>query len=141
MKLRLVLDTNVLVSALRSRRGASFRLLSRVGTDRFDAVVSVPLVLEYEDAMLRAALAVGLPPEVVEDILDYLCAVAECREVFFLWRPCLKDPGDDMVLEVGVAGECDAIVTFNPSEFLGIEKFGLRVLRPAQVLELIGEVG
>lgn len=137
---RLVLDTNVLVSALRSRRGASFRVLSLVGTRRFDVVVSVPLVLEYEDAMRRSAEAVGLDGKVVGDILDYFCSVAEHREIFFLWRPHLKDPGDDLVLEVAVAGECDAIVTFNQADFAGAEAFGLSVVRPAELLRMLGEV-
>lgn len=138
--MRVVLDTNVVVSALRSRRGASFRLLSLLGTGRFGVVISVPLVLEYEYATLRAAGAVGLPPKAVEDVLDFICSVAEKREIFFLWRPFLKDPGDDLVLEVAVAGECDAIVTFNESDFVGVERFGIRVIRPAEMLGLIGEV-
>jgi putative PIN family toxin of toxin-antitoxin system len=140
MSFRIVLDTNVLVAALRSRRGASFRLLGLIGTGRFDIVVSVPLVLEYEEAMLRAAADVGFDREAVGDILDYVCAVADRREIFFLWRPFLKDPGDDLVLEVGVAGECDAIVTFNERDFKGAEDFGLQVVRPAKFLQMIGEV-
>src|SRR3974377_1583529 len=106
------MDTNVLVSAMRSNRGASFRLLSLVGTGRFDLCVTVPLVLEYEASALRSGRHSGLSREAVEAVIDYLCRAGLHQSVFFLWRPCLKDPKDDMVLEAAVAGSCNAIVTF-----------------------------
>lgn len=136
--LKVVLDTNVLVAALRSGRGASAKLLSFVGRDRFDIVISVPLVIEYEDVLLR-----DLPPgaeerESVGDILDYLSSVGRRQEVFFLWRPLLRDPGDDMVLELAVAGRCDAIITYNKRDFRGLSSFGLRALTPKEFLSEIG---
>ena len=134
---RVVLDTNVLVAGLRSRRGASFRLLSLWGTQRFVPCVSVPLVLEYEDALLRDIH--GLSPEVVEDVLDYLCSVADRRTIHFLWRPFLRDPRDDMVLEVAVGGRCQTIVTHNLRDFAGCERFGVRALTPREFLRLLGE--
>lgn len=70
---RVVLDTNVLVAGLRSRRGASFRLLSEVGRGKFEIALSVPLVLEYEDALLRHAAVTGLSTADVDAVLDYLC--------------------------------------------------------------------
>ena len=128
-----VLDTNVLVSALRSRRGASFALVERIGTGQFDIAVSVPLVLEYEDAMLRhrGALTMGQ----VGDVLDYVCSVARHHRVFFLWRPLLRDPNDDMVAEVAVASGARAIVTYNERDFSGVEKFGVKVWSPKHLLE------
>lgn len=138
-KLRVVLDTNILVSALRSRRGASFRVLDMVGTERFDIVLSVPLVLEYEDAAKRAARAAGLRHADIEAVIDYLCLVGVPRGVFFLWRPLLKDPRDDMVLEAAVEGECDAIVTHNVRDFAGCEKFGISALRPGAFLRKLEE--
>jgi putative PIN family toxin of toxin-antitoxin system len=131
---RVVLDTNVFVAAIRSRRGASFALLSLVGQGRFQFVLSVPLVLEYEDAMKRTANRVGLRHADVDDLLDYLCQVGEHREVFFLWRPTLRDPKDDMVLELAVEAGCDAIVTHNTKDFIGIERFGIRNVRPSEFL-------
>ncbi len=131
---RVVLDTNVLVAAIRSRRGASFALLSLVGQERFQFVLSVPLVLEYEDAMKRTANRVGLRHADVDDLLDYLCQVGEHREVFFLWRPTLRDPQDDMVLELAVEADCDGIVTHNVKDFAGIERFGLAILKPSDFL-------
>ena len=94
---KVVFDTNVLIAALRSRRGASFALLELVGTGVFDLVLSVPLVLEYEDAALRGGLA--LPAKDIAAVIDYLCAVAIHQPIYFLWRPFVPDPKDDMVAE------------------------------------------
>ncbi|MGC9986779.1 MAG: putative toxin-antitoxin system toxin component, PIN family [Polyangia bacterium] len=132
-----VLDTNVLVSAIRSRRGASFAILDLVGTHRFDVAVSVPLVLEYEDALLRRR---GLfSAQAVRDIIDYLCSVARRQEIFFLWRPLLPDPKDDMVAEVAIAAGAEAIVTYNRRDFGGVEKFGVAILSPRDLLTKIGK--
>ncbi|MBS1107857.1 MAG: hypothetical protein H6Q91_3359, partial [Deltaproteobacteria bacterium] len=91
------------VSTLRSNRGASFRLLSEIDSGRFETCVSVPLVLEYEAALFRQARSVGLSRREASDALDYICSVARRQFIFFLWRPQLRDPGDDMVLEAAVA--------------------------------------
>jgi putative PIN family toxin of toxin-antitoxin system len=130
-----VLDTSVLVSALRSQRGASFALLERLGSHRFDVAVSVPLVLEYEDAMVRHRGPLGVRQ--VGDIIDYVCSVARQQKVFFLWRPFLRDPNDDMVVEVAVAAGAQAIVTHNRRDFVGIERLGLKIWSPQRMLERI----
>jgi putative PIN family toxin of toxin-antitoxin system len=132
-----VLDTNVLVSALRSRRGASFAVVERIGVGDFEIAVSVPLVLEYEDAMLRHRGA--LSADEVRDIVDYVCSAARHHRVFFLWRPLLRDPNDDMVAEVAVAAGAQAIVTHNRRDFLGVDKFGLEIWSPQQLLERTGK--
>lgn len=134
MKLRVVLDTNVIVAGLRSRNGASFQVLKRVGRGQFDLILSVPMVLEYEDAAKRNARSVGLLVADVDDILDYMCHVGEHREIYFLWRPFLRDPSDDMILEAAVEGGCEFIVTHNVKDFEGIERFGLEVLTPGAFL-------
>jgi putative PIN family toxin of toxin-antitoxin system len=130
-----VFDTSVLVSALRSQRGASFALLERLGSNRFDVAVSVPLVLEYEDAMLRHRGTLGVGQ--VGDIIDYVCSVARQQQVFFLWRPFLRDPNDDMVVEVAVAAGAQAIVTHNRRDFVGVERLGLKIWSPQHMLERI----
>ncbi len=137
---RVVLDTNVLIAALRSRRGASFKVLSLVGSGLLQISVSVPLVLEYESAAKKMSSSLGLSHSDIDDILDYICLVAEHREIFYLWRPLLKDPMDDMVLEVAVESESDFIVTHNVRDFVGIEHFGVKAVTPRQFLEEIGEL-
>jgi putative PIN family toxin of toxin-antitoxin system len=132
---RIVLDTNVLVSALRSRRGRSNQLISLVGSETFDLVVSVPLVLEYEDAALRQIDALIYSREEVREIIDFLCWAGEATPIYYLWRPFLPDPKDDLVLEAAVAGRCDTIVTFNQRDFKGVDKFGLQVRTPRAFLE------
>jgi putative PIN family toxin of toxin-antitoxin system len=133
-----VLDTNVLVAAVRSRRGASFEVLSRVGTRDVEIVVSVPLVLEYEDALLRQIGSSNLTPADVQDLVDYLCGVARQQDIFYLWRPLLRDPNDDMVAEVAVAAGCEAIVTHNRRDFAGVERFNLSIWSPPEFLKQIG---
>ena len=135
----IVLDTNVIVSALRSRRGASYRLLTLIGRGKFDLNVSVPLGLEYEDAAKRLIGEIALTAEDIDNILDYICAVANHYDIFFLWRPLLKDNKDDMVLELAVASGCDVIVTYNRRDFVGVELFGIRVVTPREFLAEIGE--
>ncbi len=135
-----MLDTNVIVSALRSRRGASFRLLELLAKGRFSIAVSVPVVLEYEQEA-RVLTAEGILSEQdAGDAIDYLCTVARRCKLFYLWRPFLRDPKDDMVLELAVTGECDAIVTHNKKDFAGAEQFGLRVLSPKEFLKELGEL-
>ncbi len=121
---RVVLDTNVLVAGLRSRRGASYRVLTLVGTRRFAHVVSVPLVLEYEEVLKRRGTGHRLSRAHVDAVLDYLCATGEHQPIHFLWRPLLPDPEDDMVLEAAVNGQCDRIVTFNSRDFMGASASG-----------------
>ena len=134
----IVLDTNVLIAGLRSRNGASFRLLSLVGEGKFELNVSVPLVLEYEEVAKREARALGLTHAEIDDVLDYLCAVAVHREIYFLWRPVLRDAADDMVLEVAVEAGCDFVVTHNVRHFAGAQRFGVRGVTPSEFLTRIG---
>ena len=140
MMRRIVIDTNVFVSALRSRHGASFRLLMLLGGKQFKACVSVPLVLEYEDAGKRLGREFGLTHHDIEDIIDYICNVADRREIHFLWRPILKDPKDDLVLELAVEASAKFIITYNKRDFVGVEKFGVQILTPKEFLTAIGEI-
>lgn len=134
MPLQVVLDTNVVVAALRSRRGAAHRLLSLVGTGAFEHSLSVGLLFEYEAALTRPGIGILLPRRRLEDVLDYLAASARRQQIHYLWRPVLRDPSDDLVLEVAVAGGCQAIVTYNVRDFAGSDRFSIRVVTPAQFL-------
>lgn len=134
-----VFDTNVFVSALRSRRGASFRLLSLIGSGRFELVISVPLALEYEAVGLRTLPDTTLMPEAFDDLLNLVCREARQQAVYYSWRPCLPDPGDDMVLEVAVAAGGATVVTHNVRDFTGAERFGVPVCRPQEFLARIEE--
>ena len=137
---QIVIDTSVLASALRSRQGASYRLLSLVGSGKFAVSLSVPLLLEYEQVAKRLVGQSPLTEVDIDDILDYVCQMAGHQRVFYLWRPFLKDPEDDMVLELAVAANCGYVVTFNMRDFAGAEQFGIRIVTPRDFLQLIGEL-
>ena len=105
-----VIDTNVIIAGLRSARGASFLLLERIGTGAFTVNVSVPLVLEYEATARRQAREIGLTHAEIDHVLDYICGASKHREIYYLWRPFLRDPKDDLVLELAVEAEADFIM-------------------------------
>jgi predicted nucleic acid-binding protein len=94
--------------------------------------------LEYEDVAKRLVGKIPLTARDIDDILDYICQVANRRKIYYLWRPFLSDPDDDMVLELAVAAECDFIITFNQSDFQGIELFGIDTITPREFLQKIG---
>jgi len=137
---QVVIDTNVLLAALRSQRGASHRLLKLLGDARWQMNLSVPLFLEYEDVIKRPEAGLALSIVEADDILDYICAASNLREIFYLWRPVLPDPKDDFVLELAVESRCDFIITYNTKDFAGAEKFGLEVVTPLQFLRKLGEI-
>ena len=109
---QIVLDTNVLVAAQRSQRGASSLLISLVGTGAFGVHLAVPLAFEYETVLTRQRREIGLSQDDVGDVVDALCALAVPHRIYFLWRPYLRDAADEHVLELAVAARCDYIVTY-----------------------------
>ncbi len=132
-----MLDTSVIVAALRSRFGASNALLEHVARGRVRPLVTTALFLEYEDVVKRpeTRLATGMSDEEVDGFLSALASAAEPVEVNFRWRPQLSDPKDELVLEAAVNGEADALVTHNIRDFEPARQvFGLRVLLPRDVL-------
>jgi len=135
---QVVLDTNVIYSGLRSRRGASFKLLSLLGSGRFEIHLSVPLVLEYEEVLQDQKHDLELTEADITDFIDYLCQIGGRHEIHFLWRPRLKDPDDEMILELAVEAGCEYIVTYNKDDFPGVEKFGIELVTAQELLEQIG---
>lgn len=137
--MRVVLDSKVLVAGLRSRRGASFRLLELLRDGVFEIAVSVPLALEYEAVLLRHARDIELSGREIEGVVDYLCQIAHRQDIHFLWRPTLSDPKDEFVLELAVGAECEWIVTHNIRDFRKATRFRLKVVRPADFLNILEE--
>ena len=136
----IVLDTNVIISAQRSKRGASAKLMSLIGTGCFEIHLSVSLVLEYEDVLSRQSNVLRLTREDVTDLIDALCALSHHHKIHFLCSPQLRDAGDELVLELAVTAKCSYIVTYNRKDFVGAEKFGLKVVTPKAFLQEIGEL-
>jgi putative PIN family toxin of toxin-antitoxin system len=133
-----VLDTNVIWAGLYSRRGSSFRVLSLVADGEVTITLSVPLVLEYEEVIWRDSAKLRLSDHDVNRFIDDLCAIGVRQSVWYLWPPTLQDADDDFVLEVAVAGRCDAVVTHNTKDFKRAQEFGIEALTPSQLLKRIG---
>jgi len=130
--MRLVLDTNVVLTGIRSRSGASAELLRQIRHGRARMVASVPLFVEYEDVLTRPEhlSAAGLTRAEAVAILDALASILEPVELHFLWRPQLRDGDDDMVLETAVNGNADALVTYNVRDFAAASRFGVAIAKP-----------
>ncbi|MFZ1086237.1 MAG: putative toxin-antitoxin system toxin component, PIN family [Terracidiphilus sp.] len=137
---RLLLDTDVVVAALRSPRGASAELLRRLDSGKAIMLLSVALALEYEAKCMMAehCMAAGISYAEARIFVDGLIAMAEPVQSHFRWRPQLRDPGDEMVLEAAVNGRADAIVTFNEKDLREARpSFGIAVIRPGEALRRI----
>lgn len=137
---RVVLDTDVMVAALRSAHGAARQCLMLGFEGRITLVVSAPLMFEYEAVLTRPEhlAASGASAMDVGVILDDLAACAEPVRLDFLWRPLLRDADDEMVLETAVNGRADALATFNLADFAATAaRFGIRALRPADLLRAL----
>ena len=139
-KYRIVIDTGVLVSALKSNRGASFKILSLMPSGKFEFHLSVPLVCEYESVLKRTELGIQWTSEEIDELLDIICLLGIKHEIWYLWRPLLQDAGDEFIAELAVTAQVDAIVTHNVRNFRGVERFGIKVLTPREFLQEIGEV-
>lgn len=137
---RVVIDTNVFISALRSKRGSSHKLLLQIDSGAVQLCISVPLILEYE-AVARELRWPGKPPAAsIDDIIDYLCSIGEAVRPPYLWRPIAKDPKDEMLVELAVAGECDRIITYNKRDLKGVEKLGIKLRTPFEFLKELENV-
>lgn len=140
--MRVVLDTDVMVAALRSGRGASRQSLLAALNREIELLISVPLMLEYEAVLTRAEHldASGLSQPEMNELLDALVSVAAPVFLRFIWRAMLKDPADEMVLETAVNGSASLLVTFNVRHFNTVAgESGIRVMRPREAWREINE--
>jgi len=130
--------------ALRSKQGASYALLSELSSQDFQIALTIPLYIEYQDVLSRPEmLALGYTLNDITDLTQYLCSIAHKQSIYYLWRPWLKDPKDDMVLEAAFASQSDYIVTCNTKDFngKGIEdSFGIQPVTAKQLLIELGRI-
>lgn len=137
--MRIVLDTSVLVAASRSRSGASYRLVSMSPTPLFKIALTIALYTEWQAVVTRPEhLPPGATVEMALGYLRYLASLAHLQDVHFLWRPFLRDPDDDMVLECAVASGSNYIVTHNARDFRRVETLKVEAVTPAGFLKLLG---
>jgi putative PIN family toxin of toxin-antitoxin system len=137
---QIVVDTNVFITALRSQFGASYKLLSLIDEEIYKLNLSVPLALEYEEVAKRMIGEISLSEKEIDDILDFVIHRSNQWHIFYLWRPQLKDPSDDMVLELAVTAGCHYILTYNLDDFKGSKRFGIEAITPKAFLEMVGEL-
>jgi putative PIN family toxin of toxin-antitoxin system len=140
--MRIVLDTSVMVAALRSDRGASRQLLVSALARRYALLVSVPLMMEYQAVLVRSEHleAARLLAADVDRILSAVARVLEPVRLAYLWRPVLRDPNDEMVLETAVNGMADCLCTLNIGDFEPARQFGIPVLSPAEAWRKLGGI-
>lgn len=136
--LTVILDSNIVLSGLKSKNGSSFRVLKALESERFEIAISVPLVLEYESVLSNHLDRKIFTDEDIKDFIDYLCRIGRPTEIYYLWRPILKDPFDDHILEVAVASESSFIISYNRKDFKATKSFGIEVLSPFEFLKLLG---
>jgi predicted nucleic acid-binding protein len=136
--MRVAIDTSVLVAAAKSRRGASFALVRSIPNPEFEVALSVALYAEWQAVLTRPE---NLPPgqgsEQALAFLRYLAGQCHLQDIFYLWRPCLKDADDDMILELAVAARCSHILTHNLKDFRGAGNFGITAITPGDFYHLI----
>ena len=139
--MRVVIDTNILVAAGRSIRGASNKLISLLPDNRFTPAISPALYLEYLAVLLRPEHLTESGRTAVEVIsfVRELLSYSHRQRIFFLWRPMLRDPDDDFLLELAIASSSRFIITFNKRDFAGSEAFGIATIWPSEFLDLINE--
>lgn len=115
-------------------------MLSLLPSEKFSLNVSVPLILEYEEVLKRSESELNFTIEELDQILNNLCAMANRHDVFYLWRPLLRDTGDDLILELAVKANCSYIVTYNKQDFKGVDAFGVKIVDAREFLQIIGEL-
>ena len=133
-----IIDTNVLLSGLKSQKGQSYKLLQKLLNDEFEIAISVPLILEYE-AILKKKLDRNIfSDQDIDSVINYLCKIGKQVKIFYLWRPFLKDPFDDHIIEVALSANCKYIITYNKKDFIDVEQFGVKVLTPYDFIKVMG---
>ena len=137
----LVLDTCVLVAAVRSRTGASYVLVNLALVGKITAVLTVPLLNEYEEVLYRSENRVqGWTDADLAALIEGLLGPSDWVETHFSYRPTLRDEADEFVLEAAINGHAD-IVTFNVKHFKPASRFGVQVWRPGEILKMLYEGG
>jgi len=130
----IVLDTNVLLSALKSRNGQSFKLFRKILDGKVKIAISVALILEYESILKKCLDRSIFSDDEIEAVINVICNIGEKTRIYYLWRPYLRDYFDDHVLEVAMNAGCKKIITFNLKDFVETEKLGIKAMTPGEFL-------
>ncbi len=137
---QIVIDTNVILAGLRSKNGASYKLLSILNDKRFQINISATLIFEYEEILKREKKQIGLTNEEIDEIINGICYIADHHDIFYIWRPLAKDKDDDFLIDLALKCQAQFIISYNDKDLRPIEKFGVSILTPKQFLQLLGEI-
>ena len=137
---QIVIDTNVILAGLRSKNGASYKLLSILNDKRFQINISATLIFEYEEILKREKQQIGLTNEEIDDIINGICYLANHHDIFYIWRPLAKDKDDDFLIDLALKCQAQFIISYNDKDLRPIEKFGVSIITPKQFLQLLGEI-
>ena len=138
---QIIIDTNVLISGLRSRQGASYQMLARLKDDRWQLNISVPLILEYETLLIREVATLQISTLIIDRILDDICTISNHHEIFYLWRPTAKDPNDDFLIDLALKAKADFIISYNQRDLEPARsRFGLKLVTPKTFLQMVGDL-
>ena len=137
IKIKTILDTNIIYAGLYSTQGASYRVLRALIDGKFTSVLSVTLLFEYEDVLKRNRKKLGMTFKEIDAFLDNLCSLSTFQKIHYLWRPFLPDPKDDHLLELAIASQVKNITTFNIKDFKDVVQFDIKLISPKQLLEEI----
>jgi putative PIN family toxin of toxin-antitoxin system len=137
---QIVIDTNVILAGLKSKKGASYKLLTILNDQRFQINISTTLVFEYEEILKREQQKIGLNNEDIDNIINGICYLANHHQLFYIWRPLAKDKDDDFLIDLALKCQAQFIVSYNQKDLQPVEKFGISILTPKQFLQLLGEI-
>ena len=135
--LTVVLDTNVVAAAIRSRSGASFELLRRLVLGEFGIAISAAMVFEYEEVIVRDLVPAFMSLAETDELIRFLCEIGQKFDPRSALRPTLPDADDDFVLELAVAANVRYVATHNVADFARAAAFGIEAIRPADLLKLL----
>lgn len=137
---QIVVDTNVLIAAFRSQRGAAYKFFTLLNDRRWQLNLSIALVFEYEEVLKREQESIELNQQEIDALLDGLCALSNHRDIFYRWRPSARDPDDDFLIDLAVKSQASFIITYNQRDLQQATQFGIQLLTPKAFLQLVGEL-
>ncbi len=137
---QLVIDTNVILSGLRSNKGASYKLLTLLNDPRFELNISATLIFEYEQILKREKESINLSLEDIDNVINGICAISNHQKLFYLWRPLALDPNDDFLIDLAIESQANFIISYNRKDLKPVEAFNIFILTPKQFLQRLGEI-
>ena len=121
-------------------RGAFYKIVNLLDSNKLKTNISVPLILEYESVALSYLDDFNLTESDIKHFLDYLCRIGTRCKIFYLWRPYLNDSRDDLILELALNSQSDYIISYNKKDFKNVKSLGITVLSPKELLQILGEI-